>query len=40
MRTTVTLDSDVERILREEIHRSRKSFNPDYAMEGGGRSWE
>lgn len=26
MRTTVTLDSDVERILREEIHRSRKSF--------------
>ncbi|MEI6321538.1 MAG: antitoxin [bacterium] len=26
MRTTVTLDSDVERILRDEIHRSRKSF--------------
>jgi len=26
MRTTVTLDSDVERILREEIHLSRKSF--------------
>jgi hypothetical protein len=26
MRTTVTLDSDVERILREEMHRSRKSF--------------
>lgn len=26
MRTTVTLDSDVDRILREEIHRTRKSF--------------
>ena len=26
MRTTVTIDSDVERILRDEIHRSRKSF--------------
>ena len=26
MRTTVTLDSDVERILRDEVHRSRKSF--------------
>lgn len=26
MRTTVTLDSDVERILRDEIHRSRRSF--------------
>lgn len=26
MRTTVTLDSDVERVIRDEIHRSRKSF--------------
>lgn len=26
MRTTVTLDSDVESILREEIHRTRRSF--------------
>lgn len=26
MRTTVTLDSDVERILREETHRTGKSF--------------
>lgn len=26
MRTTVTLDKDVERMLREEQHRSRKSF--------------
>lgn len=26
MRTTVTLDKDVERILREAMHRSRKSF--------------
>ncbi len=26
MRTTVTLDSDVERILRDEIHRTRRSF--------------
>jgi hypothetical protein len=26
MRTTVTLDADVEKILREESHRSRKSF--------------
>jgi hypothetical protein len=26
MRTTVTLDEDVERLLREAMHRSRKSF--------------
>lgn len=26
MRTTVTLDDDVERMLRDEMHRSRKSF--------------
>lgn len=26
MRTTVTLDSDVEHILKEESHRTRKSF--------------
>ena len=26
MRTTVTLDPDVENILREESHRQRKSF--------------
>ena len=26
MRTTVTLDKDVERILREAMHRSRTSF--------------
>lgn len=26
MRTTVTLDKDVERILRDAMHRSRKSF--------------
>ena len=26
MRTTVTLDPDVENILREESHRARKSF--------------
>ena len=26
MRTTVTLDSDVESILKEDTHRSRKSF--------------
>ena len=26
MRTTVTLDSDVERMLREAMHRSRSSF--------------
>jgi hypothetical protein len=26
MRTTVTLDPDVERLLREEVHRSRQSF--------------
>lgn len=26
MRTTVTLDKDVERVLREAMHRSRKSF--------------
>jgi hypothetical protein len=26
MRTTVTLDKDVERLLREAMHRSRKSF--------------
>jgi hypothetical protein len=26
MRTTVTLDADVESILREEIHRTRRSF--------------
>ena len=26
MRTTVTLDSDVEQLLREATHRSRKSF--------------
>ena len=26
MRTTVTLDPDVERLLKEEIHRSRQSF--------------
>ena len=26
MRTTVTLEKDVERMLREEMHRSRRSF--------------
>ncbi len=26
MRTTVTLDTDVERMLRDAMHRSRKSF--------------
>jgi hypothetical protein len=26
MRTTVTLDDDVERLLRDAMHRSRKSF--------------
>ena len=26
MRTTVTLDKDVERVLRDAMHRSRKSF--------------
>jgi hypothetical protein len=26
MRTTVTLDKDVERMLREAMHRSRRSF--------------
>ena len=26
MRTTVTLDRDVERLLREAMHRSRQSF--------------
>lgn len=26
MRTTVTIDPDVERLLKEEIHRSRQSF--------------
>jgi hypothetical protein len=26
VRTTVTLDPDVERLLKEEIHRSRQSF--------------
>jgi hypothetical protein len=26
MRTTVTLDEDVERLLRETMHRSRQSF--------------
>jgi len=26
MRTTVTLDTDVERMLRESMHRSRTSF--------------
>ncbi len=26
MRTTVTLDTDVERMLKEEMHRSRRSF--------------
>jgi hypothetical protein len=26
VRTTVTLDKDVERMLREEMHRSRRSF--------------
>jgi hypothetical protein len=26
MRTTVTLDGDVERLIREKMHRSRKSF--------------
>ena len=26
MRTTVTLDKDVERMLREAMHRSRKGF--------------
>ena len=26
MRTTVTLDKDVERMLREAMHRSRQSF--------------
>ena len=26
MRTTITLDEDVERLLREAMHRSRKGF--------------
>jgi hypothetical protein len=26
MRTTVTLEDDVERLIREKMHRSRKSF--------------
>ena len=26
MRTTVTLDTDVERLLKEAMHRSRRSF--------------
>ena len=26
MRTTITLDRDVERMLREDMHRTRKSF--------------
>lgn len=26
MRTTVTLDPDVERLLKEEVHRTRSSF--------------
>ncbi len=26
MRTTVTIDSDVERLIRETMHRSRSSF--------------
>jgi hypothetical protein len=26
MRTTVTLDADVERLLRETMHRTRRSF--------------
>lgn len=26
MRTTVTLDRDVERLLRDDMHRSRRSF--------------
>jgi hypothetical protein len=26
VRTTVTLESDVERLIREKMHRSRKSF--------------
>ncbi len=26
MRTTVTLDQDVERLLRERMHRTRRSF--------------
>ena len=26
MRTTITLEEDVERLLREAMHRSRKSF--------------
>jgi hypothetical protein len=26
VRTTVTLDPDVERLLKEEVHRSRQSF--------------
>jgi hypothetical protein len=26
MRTTVTLDSDVENFIKEEVHRTRKSF--------------
>jgi len=26
MRTTVTLDADVERLLHEEMHRSRRTF--------------
>lgn len=26
MRTTVTLDKDVERLLKDEMHRSRRSF--------------
>ena len=26
MRTTVTIDEDIERLLREDMHRKRKSF--------------
>lgn len=27
MRTTVTLDPDVEKLIRDEMHRTRQSFN-------------
>jgi hypothetical protein len=42
MRTTVTLDKDVERMLREAMHRTRKSFketlNDSVRMALGARS--
>ncbi len=42
MRTTVTLDKDVERMLREAMHRTRRSFketlNASLRMSLGSRS--